>query len=131
RPGDRVRFERATAQASSRAKTAVERAPGPARTPSLTVVAAPPSATVQDRGRPGRASIGLPPSGPLDPTAHDAANAALGNPVDAAVIEVPLGALEVIAGGRVVVSLDGGPPTALADGERFLVPAGERAVRYL
>lgn len=47
--------------------------------------------TIQDRGRRGYRSIGVPVSGALDPLLLAAANALLGNPPDAAGLEVCLG----------------------------------------
>jgi biotin-dependent carboxylase-like uncharacterized protein len=99
--------------------------------PALRVVAAPACATIQDRGRPGRLGVGLPPSGPLDPEAHARANRAAGNAPGAAAIEIPLGALEVEALRSIELSVDGEPPRRLAPGERLRVPACGRAVRYL
>jgi biotin-dependent carboxylase-like uncharacterized protein len=45
-------------------------------------------ATVQDRGRFGHLREGIPPSGPADPAAFAAAQALVGNGVDAAAIEI-------------------------------------------
>ncbi|MGC9395330.1 MAG: biotin-dependent carboxyltransferase family protein [Anaerolineae bacterium] len=44
--------------------------------------------TVQDAGRRGWARYGVPPSGPLDTAAFTAANALVGNPPDAAALEI-------------------------------------------
>ncbi len=46
--------------------------------------------TVQDAGRKGWARYGVPPSGPLDEVAFSAANALVGNPSDAAALEITL-----------------------------------------
>ncbi len=46
--------------------------------------------TVQDGGRLGWARYGIPPSGPLDRAAFRAANALVGNPLDAAALEITL-----------------------------------------
>ncbi len=128
-PGDRVRF---VASSGPVPAPEPERRPAPASGPCLLVVSAPACATVQDRGRGGQLSRGIPPSGPLDPEAFAAANAAAGNAPGAAAVEVPLGALEVEArGGPVLVSVDGEPAVRLAEGERFRIPEVERAVRYL
>src|SRR5258707_3137395 len=97
----------------------------------LVVRAAPAGATVQDAGRLGWLSSGVPPSGPLDPTAHAAANLALGNDPRAAALEIPLGPLRVKAVGTVTVSVDGEPPVLLDDQAEFHVPACLRAVPYL
>jgi KipI family sensor histidine kinase inhibitor len=127
--GDRVRFAAYTSGETPRPPTPpVE----PIPSQGLLVITAPACATVQDRGRPGQLGRGVPPSGPLDPEALAAANAAVGNAADAAAVEVPLGALEVEAkGGPLVVSIDGEPAVRLADGERLRVTETDRAVRYL
>ena len=130
-PGDRVRFVRVAA-GDVRSSTRVPAAPAaPETARALEILAAPAGATVQDGGRPGQLSRGLPPSGPLDVVGHAAANLAAGNAADAAAIEVPLGGLEVRAHGDLVVSVDGAPAAALRDGERLAVPAVACAVRYL
>jgi biotin-dependent carboxylase-like uncharacterized protein len=97
----------------------------------LVVVAAPPGATLQDAGRSGWLHAGVPPSGPLDATAHAAANLAVGNDPRDAAVEVPLGALRFRAKGELMVSVDGEPPVVLEDGREWVVPAHDRAVRYL
>jgi biotin-dependent carboxylase-like uncharacterized protein len=58
---------------------------------TLTVVAAGPLTTVQDRGRVGVAHLGVPRAGALDRPAADLANRLVGNPPDAAALEVTLG----------------------------------------
>lgn len=97
----------------------------------LVVLAAPPGATVQDAGRPGLLAASVPPSGPLDPTAHAAANLAVGNDARAAAVEIPLGRLHVRARGSLLVSIDGAEPVALADGAELAVEPWWSAVRYL
>ena len=49
--------------------------------------------TVQDRGRPGLAHLGVPRAGPLDRPAAELANRLVGNGPDAALLEVTLGGL--------------------------------------
>lgn len=128
RVGDRVRFAAVVALAPrARPIVCVDAA---AEGPALLVVRAPPLATVQDRGRRGRLAEGLPPSGALDPEGAARANAALGNEPDAAVIEVPLGALEVEATAPIGSSVDGGAPRRLVAGERLVV-VPRTAVAYL
>ena len=56
----------------------------------ITVVRAGPLTTVQDRGRPGYAHLGVPHSGALDPPAARLANALAGNDESAAVLETTL-----------------------------------------
>ncbi len=98
---------------------------------ALVILSAPPGATLQDAGRAGWLHAGVPPSGPLDPTAHAAANLALGNDPREATLEVPLGSLRVRASGVVALSIDGEPPVDLADSSELVVPASARAVRYV
>lgn len=56
----------------------------------ITVLRAGPLTTIQDRGRPGCAHLGVPRSGALDQPALAAANAAVGNPSWAAGLETTL-----------------------------------------
>jgi biotin-dependent carboxylase-like uncharacterized protein len=99
--------------------------------PDLVIRKAPPGATVQDAGRPGWLSAGVPPSGPLDPPSHAAANLAVGNDSRSAALEIPLGELRLTAIGTVTVSVDGEQPRPVFDGAELVVPESERAVRYL
>jgi biotin-dependent carboxylase-like uncharacterized protein len=95
------------------------------------IEAAPPGTTLQDAGRAGWLHAGVPPSGPLDPTAHAAANLAVGNDPGAAAIEVPLGAMRVTVNTALGISIDGEPALTLAPGDALTVAACRRAVRYL
>ena len=100
-------------------------------TTNLRIDDAPPATTVQDAGRTDWLHAGVPPSGPLDPTAHAAANLAVGNEPRAAALEIPLGTLHATPLAAMRISIDGEPAIALAPGESFVVPAHSRAVRYL
>lgn len=62
---------------------------------SLEVLSAGALTTVQDRGRRGFAHLGVPRAGALDLPASDLANRLVGNPADAAVLEVTLGGLSL------------------------------------
>ena len=73
-------------------------------------------ATVQDRGRPGRADIGVSPSGAADRAALALANRLVGNRPGAAGIEATFGGLVVRAGADLVVALTGAPVRAEVDG---------------
>src|SRR4029079_5689539 len=97
----------------------------------LIVRAAPAGATLQDAGRVGWLSSGVRPSGPLDPTAHAAANLAVGNDPRAAALEIPLGPLRIAAAGTLLISIAGEDPRPLAHGEDLTIRPNERAVRYL
>jgi antagonist of KipI len=88
--------------------------------------------TIQDEGRWGFQSQGVSVAGPMDPYSHRLANALVGNPRSAAVIEVALIGPELefegdctaaIAGARFDVTLDGGNAPW---GEPFVVRATSR-----
>jgi biotin-dependent carboxylase-like uncharacterized protein len=100
-------------------------------TTELRIEIAPPGTTVQDAGRNDWLHAGVPPSGPLDATAHAAANLAVGNEPRAAALEIPFGTLHATPLGATLVSIDGDPPVALAPGQHLVVPPHARAVRYL
>lgn len=76
---------------------------------TLTVDRAGALTTVQDRGRPGLAHLGVPRGGALDPPAAALANRLVGNGPDAAVLEVTLGGLEMRASEGVWVAVTGAP----------------------
>lgn len=63
--------------------------------------------TVQDRGRAGYASLGVPPSGAADLAAHDLANRLVGNAADAATLEVTMGGLRLRAETDLVLAVAG------------------------
>jgi antagonist of KipI len=88
--------------------------------------------TVQDAGRWGYQSRGVPVAGPMDPVSHRLANALVGNARTAALLEVTLIGPELefederliaIAGADFDVSLDGRPAPSHAP---FTVAAGSR-----
>jgi len=97
-------------------------------------------ATVQDRGRFLHLREGVPPSGPADPTAFAAAQALVGNDVDAAAIEIVGDAFAFRCDDRRIVAVTGrdvalrgrdvvpGWTAAFARaGETFTVRCGERS----
>ena len=83
-----------------------------------------PLCTVQDRGRPGYAALGVPRSGAFDHRAAALANRLVGNDESAAVLEVTLGGLRFTAHDSATVALTGavcggiewGIPVSLASG---------------
>lgn len=99
-------------------------------TRGLEVIEPGPLATVQDRGRPGHAALGVGRSGAADRASLALGNRLLANPSDAAAIEVTFGGLRVRAHGDLTVALTGAScpatvagtglganaPTHLADG---------------
>jgi biotin-dependent carboxylase-like uncharacterized protein len=97
---------------------------------ALDVVRAGALTTVQDRGRPGFAHIGVPRSGALDRAAAAAANAAVGNDSAAAVLETTVTGVAVRAVGPCVAAVTGAPAPVAVDrvpaamGEAFAVPDG-------
>ena len=131
-PGDRVRFApvRASLRVTAAAETAeaaagiaTERAgrpggtgepggsrdSGPSAGPSLTVVSPGLNTTIQDRGRPGLAAMGVSASGAADRGALDSANRLVGNDPSAAVLELGLGEFAVRARAETVLAITGAP----------------------
>ena len=110
---------------------------------SLTVLDPGPLTTVQDRGRPGWAHLGVPRSGALDRPAASLANRLVGNPDSAAVLETTLGGVTVrtstamtlaVTGAECPVTVDGRPaplgePLALGSGQTLLVGPATRGLR--
>ncbi|MEU0005076.1 biotin-dependent carboxyltransferase family protein [Streptomyces sp. NPDC006314] len=98
---------------------------------ALVVVRSGALTTVQDRGRPGYAHLGVPRSGALDPPAAALVNRLVGNPPDAAVLETTLNGCAVRPRSTVWVAVGGAPcPVAVggrpaAWGAPVVVPAGE------
>lgn len=75
-----------------------------------------PLTSLQDNGRPGWRRFGVPPSGPVDRRAFAAAQAALGNPPDAAAIELSHGGIAFRCEGAGMVIALTGAATAEVDG---------------
>ncbi|GIG35973.1 urea amidolyase family protein [Cellulomonas pakistanensis] len=84
--------------------------------PEIEVLAPGPSTLVQDRGRPGLASVGVGRSGAADAGALRLANRLVGNAPDAAGLEVLLGGLVVAFPAGGVVALAGAEVPADVDG---------------
>ena len=88
---------------------------------TLTVVDAGPQTTVQDRGRPGWAHLGVPRAGALDRPAAELANRLVGNDPSAAVLETTLGG----------VAFDvNGPTLFVVTGAECVVTVADRAVAF-
>ncbi|CAL9623061.1 biotin-dependent carboxyltransferase family protein [Streptomyces sp. Tu 3180] len=83
---------------------------------ALAVVRAGALTTVQDRGRPGHAHLGVPRSGALDGPAAALANRLAGNPPDAAVLETTLDGCALRPRSTVVVAVAGAPCPVAVDG---------------
>jgi antagonist of KipI len=99
---------------------------------TLTVVKPGMLTTVQDLGRRGYQSTGVPVSGPMDVYSHRLANALLGNDRMAAALEITLMGPELMADGDVTCALAGAEIDVTVDGARverhtpFSVPSGSR-----
>jgi biotin-dependent carboxylase-like uncharacterized protein len=97
----------------------------------LEVLATGPLATIQDLGRPGHTAWGVPISGAVDRRSLRLGNRLVGNPEDAAGVEVTFGGARFRAHGELVVAVTGAPGTVTVGGgivERnapITVPAGE------
>ena len=96
----------------------------------IEVLAPGPLATVQDRGRPGWAAVGVSRSGAADGPGAALANRLVGNDVGAAVIEATLGGLAVRFTAATLAVLTGARGPATLDGRQiahaapFHAPAG-------
>jgi biotin-dependent carboxylase-like uncharacterized protein len=82
----------------------------------LDILATGPLATVQDRGRPGLAAMGVTRSGAADGASAGLANRLVGNDPAAAVVEVTAGGLRVRAGRALLVAVTGAPAPVTVDG---------------
>ncbi|MFF6994229.1 biotin-dependent carboxyltransferase family protein [Streptomyces sp. NPDC008313] len=107
---------------------------------ALSVVRSGALTTVQDRGRPGHAHLGVPRSGALDAPAAALANRLVGNAPDAAVLESTLDGCALRPRRALTAAVTGAPCPVTVDGRPapwgapFPVPAGAlldigRAVR--
>ncbi|MBN0047668.1 biotin-dependent carboxyltransferase family protein [Streptomyces actuosus] len=83
---------------------------------ALAVVRAGALTTVQDRGRPGHAHLGVPRSGALDAPAAALANRLVGNPPQEAVLETTLDGCAVRPRSTVAVAVTGAPCPVAVDG---------------
>lgn len=113
-PGYRVRFfdlakrPQSEVVAGRADKTSTETTRPTAAT-TITVTVAPMPALVQDLGRFGQAGQGVSSSGALDQGAFRAANRIVGNPVEAACLEITLGGFAFEISGPTVMALTGAP----------------------
>ncbi|MGW0039785.1 5-oxoprolinase subunit C family protein [Gordonia sp. NPDC003376] len=96
----------------------------------IEILAPGPLATIQDRGRPGYAHVGVPRSGAADRASMDLGNRLVGNDRSAAAIEATLGGLRIRTDATVLVAVTGAPvpvhvgDTAVALGTAVPLPAG-------
>ncbi|MFH1474656.1 MAG: allophanate hydrolase, partial [Chloroflexota bacterium] len=78
--------------------------------------------TLQDRGRPGFAYLGIPPSGACDAWGLAVANLLVDAPLEGVAIEVTLGGVEILVVETCAVSLAGADLGAERDDGRLLRP---------
>jgi biotin-dependent carboxylase-like uncharacterized protein len=90
----------------------------------IEILAPGPLCTIQDRGRPGWAALGVPHSGAFDRGAAALANRLVGNDADAAVLEVTLGGLQFRTLHAHTVALTGAPCAGLDWGTAISLPPG-------
>ncbi|MFF3910452.1 biotin-dependent carboxyltransferase family protein [Streptomyces sp. NPDC001848] len=83
---------------------------------ALVVVRAGLLTTVQDRGRPGHAHLGVPRSGALDAPAAALVNRLVGNPPGAAVLETTLNGCALRPRSAITVAVGGAPCAVTVDG---------------
>ncbi|WP_330303096.1 MULTISPECIES: biotin-dependent carboxyltransferase family protein [unclassified Streptomyces] len=83
---------------------------------ALSVVRSGALTTVQDRGRPGHAHLGVPRSGALDAPAAALANRLVGNPSEAAVLETTLNGCALRPRSAITVAVAGAPCPVTVDG---------------
>ena len=88
--------------------------------PALTVIRPGMLTTVQDRGRWGHQHLGIPVAGAMDWYSHARANRLLGNPEDAATLEITLLGPELEADGEVTCVVSGAEFELSAAGSRLL-----------
>ena len=90
--------------------------------------------TVQDLGRWGQQHLGVPVAGPMDWYSHRLANLLVGNPEDAAALEITLLGPELTANADITCAVTGGAfevlcgATLVPLATAFRVPRGERLV---
>ena len=100
--------------------------------PSLAVVKPGMLTTVQDLGRRGYQSVGVPVAGPMDAYSHRLANQIVGNDSSAAALEITLLGPELIADGDLTCAATGADISLTVDGkpaplnELFRVRSGAR-----
>lgn len=98
-------------------------------TVSLQIISAGPHASIQDRGRPGFQSRGVPEGGAMDKDALILGNLLVGNQRHAAGIEICLGGLQFSVDAAVKIALTGTPKDTLtiysAHNNQKIIPAGQ------
>jgi KipI family sensor histidine kinase inhibitor len=118
-PGDVVRFTPVDGLDVNRAQPSSGASPSPGKDGSsrhVTVMRPGLVTTIQDRGRWGYQSDGVPVGGALDRVAHGVANALVGNDADAATLEIALLGPEIRFESDAVIAVTGADLGARVDG---------------
>lgn len=126
-PGDIVRFAPTTGLAFPETVAVAPFRPPAAGQPYVLVLDPGPLTTVQDRGRPGWAHLGVPAAGAADRAAAQRANWLAGNPPGAAVLESTLGGPVLRLGSDRMVAVTGAGADVFVDG----IPARQDAALHL
>ncbi|WP_151719792.1 5-oxoprolinase subunit B/C family protein [Gemmobacter serpentinus] len=139
-PGMRVRFVKAGGEVGPRhmarstpcpqAPAAGAVAAGSPPSPALTVISTPFPLLFQDEGRIGQAGQGVSVSGAMDLPALRRANRAVGNPANAAALEITLGPVRLRADAPITLALTGAatvriPGQQIAAGSAFCLDPGD------
>lgn len=124
-PGDRVRFRDMAKGGPITVSKPVAAAATPQPADGLLVTRADRPALYQDMGRPGLASQGVSESGALDRIAMREANRCVGNPANAATIEISFGGFAFKADRPVTIAVTGAPcPLTIRTPEGAIITAG-------
>lgn len=116
-PGDEVRFVAvAELPEDPTAADRPDRLPSAVPDRAIEVLATGPQLLVQDLGRPGYAAMGVPGGGAADRQSLRLANRLLGNPEDAAGLEILLGGTELRAHADLTVVVTGAPAPVRVNG---------------
>ncbi len=119
-PGDEVRFR--STQWEPAPETILGINPAPEGAPAFEVLMPGVLTTLQDLGRPGYAALGLSAGGAMDPKCAARLNRLLGNPPDAAVLEVTWSGPSLRARNTTAIALGGADLGCTVDGRP--VPVG-------
>ena len=118
-PGDRVRFVPTRDRGSpAQAGARVARAPDPAIDGGRYVTIVKPGllTTIQDAGRWGHQSVGVPVAGPMDSFSHRLANLIVGNVASAAALEATVTGPELRIEAETMLAISGADLSATLDG---------------
>lgn len=117
KPGDNVRFEpSAHLRPAPPVSLRRELIRAPADRPAIDILDTGPLLTVQDGGRRGWAHVGVPVGGAADSAAAGMANALVGNPAEAALLEATAGSCRIRMRADTLVAITGAEAGVTVDG---------------